>query len=207
MILAVGDIELTNAVSGDKSELVHINLLVERCREGETEAFDELYRFCFTRVYRWTCKLAGNGADVEDLCQDVFLVVFKNIGDFRGDARFTSWLYGITKNTVKYHFRKKRILDFFGIGKGELSDDSPSLHKSPLQSAEEREATDCLYSLLDKLPATQKEAFVLFELEEMSGEEISELLNVNINTVFARLFHARKKLRKIAEKQFAPDKL
>ncbi|GAB4291802.1 MAG: sigma-70 family RNA polymerase sigma factor [Myxococcota bacterium] len=206
MFLALDNIEAVAGGAKERSaEEGGATELIERCRSGEAAAYETLYRLYFPTVYRWIFRLGGAEADVEDICHDVFLVVFRNIRHFRGDSRFSSWLYGITKKTVSYHFRKKRMLEFFGFGEKMNDEEIPSSHKSPLQSAEERDATTKLYALLEKLPPNQREVFILFELEEMSGEEISSLLKVNINTVFARLFHARKKLRAMASRRFKSE--
>ena len=175
--------------------------LLERCRSGETGAMEELYRRYFPTVYRWAFRLAGPGADMEDICHEVFIAVYSNLKNFKGDSSFSTWLYGVTRYTISYYLRKKKILKFFNFGGDSREEEIPSLHKSPLQSAEEREATQAIYDILDKLPKDQREVFVLFELEEMTGEEISELLGVNVNTVFSKLYHARKKIRRIMEQR------
>jgi RNA polymerase sigma-70 factor (ECF subfamily) len=136
-------------------------------------------------------RLGGNGVDCDDLLQEVFVVALRKLGDL-GQARSErAWLYGVAVKLAAGQRRRARLRAWFGLDDGpELS----SAAESPARTLEQKEASQLLQTALDALPVAKREVLVLFELQGLSGEEISHALEVPVATVWTRLFHARKAL-------------
>lgn len=160
--------------------------------------FEELYETWVEHVARWVRALGGPQADREDLVQDVFLVAFRRLPDFDG-RNPAGWLYRIARRRVR-DFRRLRWFKHLVTGRavfpdGMLQDGLAHTGASPAENLERKEASDLLERLLDDLNPEQRAAFVLFEVEGYAGHEIASLQGVPLNTVWARIHAARKKLK------------
>ena len=155
--------------------------------------FDELYERWFDDVARWIRALGGPEADREDLVQDVFVVVHRRLSDFDGN-NVPGWLYQIARRKVR-DFRRLLWVKHLFTGSVPLSDRISKAGPNPAETLEVKEQGQLLERLLTSLNEEQRAAFVLFEIEGYSGEEIAKLQGVPINTVWARIHKARKKLQ------------
>jgi RNA polymerase sigma-70 factor (ECF subfamily) len=153
--------------------------------------FDKVYDAWFDRVASWVAAMGGPPGDRDDLVQEVFLIVLRRLPSFDGE-NIAGWLYQITRRRVR-DFRRlawfKRLLFRDGrfleaLGGTETNTDAGDL----------RDQRRRLDHLLDVLGEEQRAAFVLFEIEGLSGEEIARMQGVAVNTVWARIHTARKKL-------------
>ena len=134
-------------------------------------------------------KLTGSGAHVDDILQDTFIIAYKKREQFEGRSALRTWLYGIAKNLCMHHKRGlARFLNFKEKLQSTPSPDSPSPHKNLEVSRELQLAESVITSMTFK----QREVFVLYELEEMEGTDIAELLEIPIGTVWTRLHKARQ---------------
>lgn len=154
-------------------------------------AFDEVYRTYFEDVRRWVRALGGPDGERDDLVQDVFVVVHRRLADFDGE-NLPGWLYQITRHRVR-DFRRLRWFRLLLRG-AEMHDGFASPLETPEASLRIKEKEHILKGLLLKLPESQRAAFVLFEIEGYSGEEIGRLQGVPVNTVWARIHKARARL-------------
>lgn len=165
---------------------------------GDERDFDRTYTAYFHQVCRWLRAFGCPMAEVDDLAQETFLVVRRKLDAFDG-KNLAGWLYRIAQRTASDHRRRawfRRLLsrsndepDSLGAGKGD-----------PLQSLERRRAERVLQTVLERMSPKRRAAFYLFEVEGYSGEEIAELEDVPVNTVYTRLHHARKDfVRLVAE--------
>ena len=156
--------------------------------------FDHLYESYEPLVERWVRRLAGPGADVEDLIHDVFVVALRRRGDFRGEARVSTWLFRITHFLVaKRRFRQKcrRILDVLHRSQVEtIAPPSPT----PLELVEQHQQRARLYAALDKLPDKYRTAIILCDIEGATAEEAGQLLGLTANAVWVRIHRARAML-------------
>lgn len=153
--------------------------------------FDEIYRTFFDSVCRWTRALGGPDAERDDLVQDVFLIVHRRLPDFDGE-NLAGWLYQITRHRVRDFRRLRWFRLFLSSSYANLS--LPSSARGPEAALADKQQGALLSRLLSKLPEAQRAAFVLFEIDGYSGEEIARIQNVPINTVWARVHKARAKL-------------
>jgi RNA polymerase sigma-70 factor (ECF subfamily) len=166
--------------------------LIARCQAGDLAAFTELFRLHQKHVSRLVVRLGARAADLEDLVQEVFVQVHRSLPDFRGQARFSTWLYRVTVNVVLMHRRAQRsrpvLTDMVPWGK----EDSSELLPDDAVSRNRRVAA--LYRLLDRLSDKKRAVFVLHELEGLASAEISKIVGAPVLTVRTRLFYARREL-------------
>ncbi len=166
------------------------------------DAIDPLYGQHVEQVKRWARRLAGPSADLEDLVHDIFLVALGKRFEFRGEATVDSWLFGITQRVVWSKRRKRRIRQWLlGQRQTELVPPEP---RTPQHELERREQSVRLYRALDHLSETYRTALILYELEELSGEEVARLTGVPVGTVWVRLHRAREQLMHVLEKGERP---
>lgn len=160
--------------------------------------FDAIYERWFHEVMRWSRAFGGLDADLEDLVQEVFLVVRRKLDRFDG-RNLPGWLYRITQRTVSDYRRRawfRRLIQPPAHGLEAVVDPG----QGPLESAERRQAERILSAVLSKLSPTRRSAFILFEIEGYSGEEIARLENIPVKTVYTRLHYARKDFFRILRK-------
>ena len=163
-------------------------------------SFDAVYREHGKTVARWASRMLGPGDDCEDVVQDVFLVVRDKLPRFDGEAQLTTWLYEITVR-VAQDFRRRRRWWSWVTGRGP----SPSrgrVHAAtathedsvadPVARLEGRERVALCYRVLDGLGEANRTAFILFELEGLSGEQIAAITGTRLGTVWVRLARARR---------------
>lgn len=160
-------------------------------------SFEALYDQWFEDVSRWVRALGAGEADRDDIVQDVFMVVHRRLSDFDGQ-NVAGWLYQIARRKVRDHRRLLWVKHLFGSTSLQVTDAMLATTKGPLDALETKYKQALLEGLLDKLNEDQRAAFVLFEIEGNSGEEIAALQGVPINTVWARIHKARKKLKEQA---------
>lgn len=181
--------------------------LVARCKAGDKLAFDELISSHQDRVFNVAYRLMGNYDEALDLTQEVFLTCFRKIGSFKGDSALSTWLYRITVNTAKnrWKYQQSRGLNRTDSldaplpdGEGEKSlAQYPSADPSPSEVASGRQAMNRFEECLQKLPQEYREVLVLRYIEELSYEEIAEILRISLGTVKSRIHRARAELREM----------
>ena len=155
---------------------------------------DAIYRAHAGTVARWAAKLAGPGNDVEDLVHEVFLVVRRRLGEFRGDAKVTTWLYRITERVARQSRRKDRFRRWFSRARQfDIEDAIAPVRLTPVDDLERRQSTEACYRILDGMPDKYRTVLILFELEELSGEEIAALTGLKLATVWVHLHRARSR--------------
>ena len=168
---------------------------------GDTNAFEQLYRRHFRRVYALCFRMLGNPTEAEDLTQDVFTHLFNKIGSFRGESAFTTWLHRLTVNQVLMYFRRKSARPEYTTEEGE----------TPVQIVRGTENPDkmpiidriALERAITQLPPGYRTVFVLHDVEGHDHDEIAQILGVSEGTSKSQLHKARLKLRQILRQQTA----
>lgn len=155
--------------------------------------FIELYETWFDEVARWVRAMGGPEADREDLVQDVFVVAYRRLPDFDGQNP-AGWLYRIASRRVR-DFRRLSWVKHLVSRRSPLSEASAIAREDPVTDLEAKERRVLLQRFLTGLNQEQRAAFVLFEIEGRRGEEIAQIQDVPLNTVWARIHQARKKLK------------
>ena len=160
---------------------------------AERMDFDAIYERWFDEVARWVRAMGGRDAERDDLVQDVFLIVHRRLPDFDGH-NVAGWLYQIARRKVRDHRRLLWVKEVFKRSVP-VSERLCVRGSDPADSYEAREKSRALEQLLQQLGADQRAAFVLFEIEGHSGQEIARIQGVSVNTVWARIHKARKLLQ------------
>jgi RNA polymerase sigma-70 factor (ECF subfamily) len=155
---------------------------------GERPAFAEVYEAYFDYVWRVARRLGAEPSWLDDVTQDVFVTVHRRLADFEGRSSVRTWLYGITLRVVRDYRRTRRRKPTQPLPDEELPREGGS---DPERATQHAESVALLHALLDGLGDDKREVFVLTELEQLSAPEIALLLELNVNTVYARLRTAR----------------
>jgi RNA polymerase sigma-70 factor (ECF subfamily) len=190
-------------VIGGVGELSNVASIPRRKR-SDLE-FRELYERWFDHVVKWINALGGPASDIEDLAQEIFLVVRRQLARFHG-GNFAGWLYRITELTVRDHRRRAWFRNLV-LRRQEVDlTEIPHAADGPARSYEQAEDRRVLGKLLAKMSEKRRTTFVLFEIEGYSGEEIAEIQDIPLGTVWTRLFHARKDFWKLAREQYRRER-
>jgi RNA polymerase sigma-70 factor (ECF subfamily) len=174
----------------------HASTTPERTRvdAGSPPTFEGTYRAHAAAVSRWI-RVLDPGADAEDLLHEVFIVVGRRLGSFRGDSALTTWLYAITLRVVGAERRKRKLRRLlFGRFAVDLVEER-SAPATPEESTGRARASTILYSLLDELNERDRSMLILFELEGLPGKELSEVLGISEQSLWTALHRARSRLR------------
>jgi len=148
-------------------------------------------------VWRSLLSLGLPRDRVDDVAQEVFVVALRRAGEFRGEAAYRTWLFGIATNLVREERRKLRRSERFEP----LDEEMPSRGPTALDRLEQQRALARLRAFLDTLDEPRRAVFILSELEEFSAPEIASALGVNLNTVYSRLRLGRAAFTRWLERQ------
>jgi RNA polymerase sigma-70 factor (ECF subfamily) len=161
-----------------------------------------LYRRHADEVARWAARLGGQALDIEDVVHQVFLVAQRRLPEFRGDAKVTTWLHGITVRVVQEtRRRQKRWWRKPLTPPAAAAADEEALfvaadQPTALELLEKKEASRLVYALLDQLDEKYRTVLVLFELEGLSGQEIAAITKTSLSNVWVRLLRGRQQFVK-----------
>lgn len=175
--------------------------MIQLAQEGDEQAYRALYsRYCRV-IYTLAYQMLGNHTDADEVVQETFIRVFKNIHRLRNTSSFNSWLYQIATNLsidLRKVRTKRRMLPLDespdNISTFELA--TSKWVKNPSQVLENKELLKQITLAVEELPAQQKAVIMLHEVEGLSKKMISEILKCSLVTVRTNLHHARKKLRR-----------
>jgi RNA polymerase sigma-70 factor (ECF subfamily) len=175
--------------------------LIERCRQHDLEAFDELVRLYERRIFNFALRLSVNHHDAEDITVETFIRVFNAIANFRGDATFSTWLFRIAHNVFLDMRKKERahphtsLQDVLELDESEVTRQVEDPAPLPERMAEDAELSQILRRAIDELPDYQKTMVLLYHTQNKSYEEIAEIMHLPIGTVKSRLNRARIALK------------
>jgi RNA polymerase sigma-70 factor (ECF subfamily) len=142
-------------------------------------------------VARWAARLGGPSADVEDITQEVFVVVNRRLGDFRGDSRLSTWLFGITAKVTANERRRRKLRHWWFRLMPNAGERAPVMVESAVEQLEKRERRALFHRALDRLNERQRRALVLFELEDMAVDEVAAHMGLRSGNVRVLLHRAR----------------
>jgi RNA polymerase sigma-70 factor (ECF subfamily) len=182
---------LVSSVSNDRDVHLRDVSSPELARREVPLDFATLYDAWFEHVTCWLQALGAPSADIEDLAQDVFLVVRRRLCDFDG-RNLAGWLYRISNRQLLQHRRRRWIQSVITLGPMHTIEDVPDSRCSAVDSLQTQEKRLQLEQIIRKMSKKRGLVFRLFEVEDYTGEEIANMLDVPVNTVWTRLHHARK---------------
>lgn len=166
---------------------------------GDKDAFQTLYKLYSSKVYQTALNYTQNTHDAEEITQDVFLSIHRNAVKFKGNSAVNTWIYRITVNTSLNKIKKKKrsLFDMFSEKENEISDfDHPGI------ILENRENSELMFRVINKLPDQQKTAFILAFIEEHPRQEVADIMDISLKAVESLLQRAKKNLRDKLEKYY-----
>ncbi|HAE41622.1 MAG TPA: RNA polymerase subunit sigma-24 [Clostridiales bacterium] len=180
-------------------------LLIKRSQKGDVDAFESLISDNTKFVYNIALKMLKNKEDAEDISQEALIKVYKNIDSFNMDSSFRTWMYRIVVNTCLDHMRKNKITTV-SIDKpiiaehNEFQVEIEDKRPSPEALLERKETQKLVIKALNQLDDCFKTAIILRDINDLSYEEIADILTCSLGTVKSRISRGRQKLKEIMEK-------
>lgn len=167
--------------------------IIRQIIDGDKSAFQVLVKRHKEKVRNIIYMTMNNSAMVDDIAQDVFITIYKNLKHFRFESLFTTWLYRITVNKCKDYIRRMNVRKIFSP----LDDGfDVSEHQTPVEN---NDISKIVMDAISKLPVKLKMPLILKDIEGFSYQEISETLNCEMGTVKSRIFRGREKLKEILQ--------
>jgi RNA polymerase sigma-70 factor (ECF subfamily) len=204
-------LNLNSSLTAEQEAALEDHRLLSGLQAGDERAYEQLIERFQAPIYNLAFRLLNDQADASDVLQEVFLKVFRNIGHFRGDCSLRTWLYRIAVN--ESHNRRRWL---FRHRRGETgietaAEDSESWEKplfdnseTPFDFTMNREAQLLLEEGLAAINPVYRAALVLREVEDMSYEEIAEILEISLGTVKSRIVRGREALRHYLAQRLDP---
>jgi len=171
--------------------------LIERTKQGNLKAFDELYCRYLKPIYGYIYKRVNHREDAEDIAQNVFIRVFRHIKNFRDEASFVTWLYLIAKNEIFRFFRKRSQLRIFLKESHIYSEEELSF----MEIGEREHSIFLLRQAIETLPPRQREAVILHALKEVPFSKMPLLLGKSKEATKSTYYRAIRNLRKYFKKR------
>lgn len=185
--------------------------LVQQSVKGSREAFSELVEKYYKKIYNLAYRYVGDSEEANDLAQEIFTAAFQNLKKFRGDAKFSTWLFQIATNRGKNRFKYLKRRGYFASrGPSESDDDRDSGPKpvpdhstNPETMLASKQLQKIVQDAINELDPDHKEIVILRDIEGFSYEEIAQILNLPEGTTKSRLHRARmvvkEKLKKVLQ--------
>jgi RNA polymerase sigma-70 factor (ECF subfamily) len=192
------------AFTQDKAERATEEILVKEFQEGNLEAYDQIAERYQKKIYGLSFNLCRNQMDAQDVTQEVLLTLYKKINTFQGKSAFSSWVYRITLNATYMKLRSKKKEPNLSLDDLMPSFNGSGFHQEKIQDWSEstesllftNETREIIQKAVDLLPEKEKVVFVLRDVDGLSTEKVSEILELTIPAVKSRLHRARLFLRK-----------
>ncbi len=166
---------------------------IAQAKQGSQSAFHQLYQLHYRQIYALCWRMLADKDSAEDVCQEVFVVLWQKINNFRGESKFSTWLHSVASNVVLGHLRKQKnwLQRVFSIEE-QANHSLPEETAVPLDDSSELEELD---RHIAKLPERARLVFVLFAVEGYRHEEIAQMLNMAVGSSKSQ-YHRAKALLK-----------
>lgn len=172
-------------------------VLVKRIPSGDPRVIDELYRRYQHRLFTYFCRMLGNDREkAQDFLQDVFLKIIENPDRFRGESRFTTWVFTIAHNMCKNEYRRQQVRKIIdpAADPDSVSSKSTDSARQIEQKIDREQLTTLVFKILDDFNHEHRSTFILRFQEQFSIKEISQMIGCPEGTVKSRLFYVTKSL-------------
>lgn len=176
--------------------------LIQLLKEGNNQAFRAIVDQWKDMVYNTCLGILQQVTEAEDVTQEVFVQVYESIHNFKGDSKFSTWLYRIAVTKSLDQLRKKKRKKRFGFVQSLFGNNEEELNLTenfyhPGIAMENKERAAMLFKAIEKLPENQRVAFVLHKVEGQSYMEIAEIMDVSLSSIESLMHRAKMNLRKI----------
>jgi len=183
--------------------------LVARASAGEVDAFNQLVTRWERPIYALAYRTLGREEDARDVVQEAFLRAYRGLRGFKGEAKFSSWLYRITLNLCRDWIRRERRTPLVQVPEGVDPVDLADERVAPQESVEElvarREMSEAVAKAMAELPEEQRTAIMLKEYHGLTFQEIADMLDCPLSTVKTRLYQGLSVLRRRLERRQAEE--
>lgn len=173
--------------------------IIERTLAGETDAFSLLVQRWERPIYGLSLRMLGRDEDARDVCQETFLAAYRNLKKFRGEAKFSSWLYRIALNACHSRLRRNGAVTEQSIDAEDEAGRKYELADVEAESLTDRVSRDqraqIVRRALNGLPPEMRQVILMKEYEELTFAEIGEILQIPVSTVKSRLYTGLQQLR------------
>ena len=175
--------------------------LIVQLQQGDEQAFKKLVDEWQDMVYNTAVSIVQNEDDADDITQDVFIQVYQSVGSFKGESKFSTWLYRIVISKSLDHVKKKKRKKRFGFvqslfGNAQEEAIHPEEFNHPGILMENRERAAELFKAMEQLPDNQRIAFTLHKLEAQKHQDIAAIMNISLTAVESLIARAKANLRK-----------
>lgn len=192
-----------------ESEFDSDHEIILRCKKGDISAFEQIVRKYEKKMFNISFRMIGDYNEAAEAVQDAFVSAYKNMKGFKGDSRFSTWLYSIVANFSKNRIKKARSQSFreplslddpVDMDDGSIQREHPSGELSVLERLEKRDVALKVQGCINELEDNFKEVIVLRDIQGFSYEEIITMLHISEGTVKSRLHRARSALKNCLKK-------
>ena len=180
----------------DAAGRIYLQLLVVRCQLGDRGAFAELVGFCQPRLRAYLNRMLAAPHQVDDVSQEVWLDIFRDLARLLDPAAFMPWLYRIAHNRCARTMRREHP--------ARSIDDAGEALEQPVEEEFSAEDAEAVHAALERLTAEHREVLLLRFLEDMSYDDIAKVVGCPIGTVRSRIYNAKAALRKLLETARSP---
>ncbi|TDP04059.1 RNA polymerase sigma factor [Flavobacterium sp. 245] len=177
---------------------------IDRILQGETNLFAVLVDRYKDMIFTLSLKMVKNREEAEEAAQDTFIKVYNSLSKFKGDSKFSTWIYKISYNNCLDRLKKNKKEDL-NISIDEFSSHLVKTMDNALSALEDKERKQAIQNCLNLLPREDNFLLTLFYFEDQNLEEIGKIMNINANNVKVKLFRSRQKLATILKKQLEPE--
>lgn len=180
--------------------------LVERSKDGDREAFEELVRRHADRLYAVVVRFVADGDEAQEVTQEAFLRAWRSIGRFRGQSQFFTWLYRIGINEAKRRAGRRPPAELFASLDDDPVPEAPDWSEAPQLRLEQSDLRDVLERAIRKLPMRYRAAVILRDVEGLSTREAAEVMELGEAAFKSRLHRARLAVRRSLDEYFLEEK-
>ena len=182
------------------------NELIQGLKSGDEASFKYLVENYKDRIFNTAIGIVQNAEDAEDVAQEVFIQVYRSIHSFKGESKLSTWMYRIATTRSLDLLRSRKSKKRFGFMQRLFGEGSEPLYEipdfnHPGVAMDRKETAAKLFKAIAQLPENQKAAFTLHKLEDLSYQEISEVMQTSVPAVESLMHRAKQNLKKILEKE------
>jgi len=177
---------------------------IDKVLQGETNTFAVLVDRYKDMIFTLALKMIKNREEAEEVAQDTFIKIFNSLSKFKGDSKFSTWIYKIAYNTCLDRLKKNKKEEQ-NISIDEFSSHLIKTMDNALSTLEDKERKQTIQNCLNLLPSEENFLLTLFYFEDQNLEEIGKIMSINANNVKVKLFRSRQKLAVILKKQLEPE--
>jgi RNA polymerase sigma factor (sigma-70 family) len=198
---------LRNIVQSKNWCVLDERTLVEQLKQGDENAFRTIVTTWQDMVYNTAMGILQSTEDAEDVSQEVFVQVYESIHTFKGESKFSTWLYRITTSKALDHIRRRKRKKRFAFVQQLFGENNeviiqPPDFNHPGVVLDNKETAAALFRAIEKLPDNQKISFVLNKVEGLNYQEISEIMKTTVSSVESLLHRAKTNLRKWLQQDY-----